>query len=142
MRWLPKKRVLVPFDFSDAAANAIDTALELVDHPSHLDVVYVRRHRSAGDPVELWVSNDEQARKAKRVLDERLQPYLVEGVQTYTRIGDPGREIAALSIDLATELIVIPSHGHQGIDRVLLGSVAERVIRLAACPVLVLRVAA
>jgi nucleotide-binding universal stress UspA family protein len=140
MSWLPKQRVLVPFDFSDASASAIDTALELVPRPSAIDVVYVRRARGAADPVAMWVSDDEQALRAKQTLDERLAARIEAGIRTHARVGDPGREIVRLARELDTDLIVIPSHGRHGLDRILLGSVAERVVRLAPCPVLVLRV--
>jgi nucleotide-binding universal stress UspA family protein len=47
--------------------------------------------------------------------------------------------IADLAKELNANLIVMPSHGRSGVSRLLLGSVAERVLRLANCPVLVLR---
>ena len=53
--------------------------------------------------------------------------------------GDPGNQIVDFAERISAELIVIPSHGRTGIERLLLGSVAERVARLAPCPVLVLR---
>ena len=54
-------------------------------------------------------------------------------------IGDPGHRIADVAAKLGADLIVMPSHGRTGIERMLIGSVAERVLRLAHCPVLVLR---
>ena len=54
-------------------------------------------------------------------------------------IGTPGLEILDYAQEKKVELIVIPSHGHTGIGRFLLGSVAERVVRYSHCPVLVLR---
>ena len=55
------------------------------------------------------------------------------------RDGDPGKEIAAFAEQIGAGVIIIPSHGRSGISRVLMGSVAERVTRLAHCAVLVLR---
>jgi nucleotide-binding universal stress UspA family protein len=55
------------------------------------------------------------------------------------RFGDPGREIAAHAEELHAELIVMPSHGRTGLSRLFIGSVAERVVRLAHCPVLILK---
>jgi nucleotide-binding universal stress UspA family protein len=52
---------------------------------------------------------------------------------------NPGTEIAEYADEIGADLIVIPSHGYHGVKRLLLGSVAERVIRAAHCSVLVLR---
>ena len=60
-------------------------------------------------------------------------------VQIDILFGDPGYRIAEHAQRLGAELIVTPSHGRTGLERILLGSVAERVIRLSHCPVLVLR---
>jgi nucleotide-binding universal stress UspA family protein len=55
------------------------------------------------------------------------------------RIGDPGHEIADCAAEIGADLVVISSHGRKGVKRLLIGSVAERVVRLSHCPVLVLR---
>jgi nucleotide-binding universal stress UspA family protein len=54
-------------------------------------------------------------------------------------IGDLAREIADFAQSCHADLIVLPSHGRTGISRLLIGFVAERVVRRARCPVLVLR---
>ena len=64
-------------------------------------------------------------------------PFL--GAHLHVLFGDPGHEIVDLASEIGAELIIMPSHGRRGVKRVLLGSVAERVARLAECPVLVLR---
>ncbi len=56
-----------------------------------------------------------------------------------TRTGDPGLVITDYATEIGAGLIVIPSHGYHGLKRLVLGSVAERVIRHADCSVLVLR---
>jgi nucleotide-binding universal stress UspA family protein len=53
--------------------------------------------------------------------------------------GDPGQRITAYAEEVGADVIVMPSHGRTGLKRLLLGSVAERVLRLAHCPVLVLK---
>ena len=53
-----------------------------------------------------------------------------------TPIGDPAREILALERQMAADLIVLATHGRKGVRRMLLGSVAEAVLREATCPVL------
>ena len=88
-----------------------------------------------------WVVRDggEAGDRARAHLQARL-----EGRQATTHVLDrsydnPGDDVAALAGDLVADLVVMPTHARKGIDRVLAGSVAERVVRLSRCPVLVLR---
>ena len=62
-----------------------------------------------------------------------------ERIHFAARIGDPGTKIVEYAREIKADLIVMPSHGRTGIKHLLLGSVAERVIRLAECPVMVRR---
>ena len=55
------------------------------------------------------------------------------------QFGDPGHGITDYAEEVGADVIVMPSHGRTGLRRLLIGSVAERVLRLAHCPVLVLR---
>ena len=55
------------------------------------------------------------------------------------RVGSPAREIVQTALVLNSELIVMTTHGHTGLKHLALGSTAERVVRHAACPVLLLR---
>jgi hypothetical protein len=57
----------------------------------------------------------------------------------HVRIGDPVTEILRLAEEIGASLILVGSHGRQGVQRVLLGSVSERVVREALCPVTVAR---
>lgn len=141
MSWLPKKTVVVPVDFSDEAFAALDTALELVADASHLHVVYVLPVLEPAEPGVIWATVDEpsRARHAEQALRERLSEAKVQGVQVAIQFGDPGHEITEYAEQQKADLIVLPSHGRTGLKRLLIGSVAERVIRLAHCPVLVLR---
>jgi nucleotide-binding universal stress UspA family protein len=66
-------------------------------------------------------------------------PRTVSRVVIHVRMGDAEVEIAQLASDLEADLIVVGTHGYKGIDRVLLGSVAEALIRNAPCPVLTYR---
>ena len=59
--------------------------------------------------------------------------------QRFVPMGDPAPSIAGAARDWAADLVVIGSHGREGVDRVLLGSVAEGVARRAPCPVLIVR---
>lgn len=141
MNWLPKKWVIVPVDFSDDSLAAIGTAVQLVADPSHVTVVHVLPEISVLEPTEGWQPIDTQSR-VRRITDtlrERLAAAGHTAVRLEILVGDPGHEIADLAQRENAELIVLPSHGRTGLKRLLIGSVAERVVRLAHCPVLVLR---
>lgn len=141
MPWLPKQTVVVPFDFSDESLGALDTALNFVDDATHLHVIHVLPVLIATEPGVIWENLEDRTRceHAIKGLRERFTAAKYAGVQVEARVGDPGHEIAKFAEDLKAELIVMPSHGRTGLKHLLIGSVAERVVRLAHCPVLVLR---
>ncbi len=141
MSWLQKQKVVVPVDFSDESFTAIAAAIEFVDDPGNVLVVHVLQDLSPMEPGELWGTLDKASRikNATQTLRERLGQEGHPDVTVDVVIGDPGHEITNLSERENAELIVLTSHGRTGIKRLLIGSVAERVTRLAHCPVLVLR---
>lgn len=63
----------------------------------------------------------------------------IERIVTHVRLEAPAEEIAQLAADLEADLVIVGTHGRRGLSRLLLGSVAEGVVRLAPCPVLVVR---
>lgn len=141
MNWLPKKTVVVPVDFSTASADALKTALLLVEKPEDVHVIYVTAPPVAFNYAEGWALDDPATRM--KAAQEHLMSFLKNqnggGVKTIIRDGDPGLLIADYAAEVHADLIVMPSHGYHGVKRLLLGSVAERVLRHANCPVLVLR---
>ena len=141
MKWLPKKTVVVPVDFSEKSIAAVDAALELVDDPSSLHLVHVLPILAATEPGVVWdtVSDDTRREHAEKALREQFPDDKYPGVRFAIAFGDAGHEITAHADRIQAELIVLPSHGRTGLTRLLIGSVAERVCRLAHCPVLVLR---
>ena len=141
MSWLPKNKVIVPVDFSESSLSAIDSALQLVSRPDQVTVVHVLQDFSPLEPGETWHSIDTatRIRHATSALRERMSKPEYAQLKIEVLIGDPGHEIAELAEREKADLIVLPSHGRTGIRRLLIGSVAERVVRLAHCPVLVLR---
>jgi nucleotide-binding universal stress UspA family protein len=141
---LHPKRVLVPVDFSEQAHKAVDEALALTDNPEELTVLHVAPPYSnfeVGDPmIGLHaVSNEERIEQLTDVLHENFSDKKYERIRFQVVLGTPAHEIADFAQKEHAELIVIPSHGRTGLARMLIGSVAERVVRLAHCPVLVLR---
>lgn len=142
MPWQATKRsVLVPFDFSEAAKAALEVARGFVDEPSHVSVLHVVSPPLPTTPGIVWGSFDEEDLKARA--HESLRQALADAgcsdFEAQVALGRAADEIVELARDEGTELIVIPSHSRHGMERLLLGSVSERVVRLAPCPVLVLR---
>ncbi len=141
MSWLPKKSVVVPFDFSEYSGQALETACEFVDDVTHLHVIHVLPVITASEPGMIWDTIDNEARK--RDVERAFRSGFAAGPfhksDFHVMFGDPGREIAAFAERQHAELIVMPSHGRTGLSRILIGSVAERVLRLAHCPVLIIK---
>lgn len=141
MAWLPKKTVVVPIDFSESSADAIVTALGLVEKPAHVHAVHVLLPLEYMAPgvVLSDISEDSRIASTEKFFREFLEKHQAAGVNVIVRLGDPGLNVTEYAGEVKADLIVIPSHGYHGVRRFVLGSVAERVIRHADCPVLVLR---
>lgn len=141
MTYFPKRCVIVPIDFSNESLNALAVGRTLVDAPEHLHVIHVLIDIAPLEAGEVWGVIDPQARlqQAEKSLREKLAAPQYAGVHTAVLLGEPAHSIADYAQQKGAELIVIPSHGRTGITRLLIGSTAERVVRLAHCPVLVLR---
>lgn len=136
---LPQKTV-VPVDFSELSMKGLHRAAEIAgDRP--ILAVHVLPEMSHVDPGVLYGTVTDETRIAN--LEKHLEGVLAEEnlshVSAHALIGDAGRQIAGFAGREKADLIVIPSHGHGFFKHMLLGSVAERVVRLAHCPVLVLR---
>jgi nucleotide-binding universal stress UspA family protein len=141
MAYFPKQPVVVPVDFSAESLAAVVVGRQLVDSPQNLHVVHVLIDITPLEAGEVWGVVDPQARmeQAEKLLREKLAGPQYQGVHVAVLLGEPAHGIANYAQEKHAELIVIPSHGRTGITRLLIGSVAERVVRLAHCPVLVLR---
>jgi nucleotide-binding universal stress UspA family protein len=141
MSWLPKKRVVVPTDFSEESMAAIDTALEIAAGASAIHVVHVLPELVVIEPSVAWatISDEDRIEATEQQLHQALEGEKYRGINVKVLVGDPGHSIADYAQDAKAELIVLPSHGRTGLKRMLIGSVAERVVRLAHCPVLVIR---
>lgn len=141
MQWFHGRRVLVPFDFSDPSLEAVKVGLALASNPDELYVVHVLIQVPATEPAALWDEFHDEKRiaTARESIEEKLNEADIRGMQVHVSIGNPSTDIADYAEEIDAGLIVIPSHGYTGVKRLLLGSVAERVVRLAKCPVLVLK---
>jgi nucleotide-binding universal stress UspA family protein len=144
--------VVVGIDFSELADRAVDHALEMASlrEGSEVHVVYVEPDVWAGaafaPALETAVSADAAVLKVQERAKQRVEhmaPHLrkrqIRRVVAHFRRGSPSENVAQLAADLDADLVVVGSHGHRGVQRLFLGSVAERVSRLARCPVWIVR---
>lgn len=142
MSWsLPRKKVLVPWDFSAASAEALEAALTFVMEPKDVTVLH------AVEPLGAIATMGEQRnREAQEALAETLvkvresvnasgHPNVIAAV----RFGEAHHAISEYVTEHDFELIVMPSRRRKGLKRLLLGSVSEQVVRNVPVPVLLLR---
>src|SRR4051812_45781776 len=144
------KRILVPIDFSKPALRALDYAVALAK-PLGADVtacfvvepIYFAAPYVDGQSGALESLIADQRRIAVGQLSRLRRRYERRGVDLATCVADgiAAETIAAVATRLKAELIVIATHGRTGLSHLLLGSVAERVVRSAPCPVLPVRAA-
>jgi nucleotide-binding universal stress UspA family protein len=136
-------RILFPTDGSEGTESALDHALDHArKYGATLHVLYVIEETYP--VVEAGPADVLNALRAEgeRVLDEvgsRARNAGVESVQTTLIGGSPYRQILQYVDEHDVDLIVMGTHGRRGMDRYLLGSVAEKVVRTADCPVLTVR---
>lgn len=144
---LPIARILAPTDFSDISLETLSTAAELARHfGAELEVLHVIPPVPAlpSDPhynFEVPAYQEALRTDAERRLTEMLLARLGGDASARPRIshGDPAREIVRVADEDRVDLIVIATHGLTGWQHLVFGSVAEKVVRLARCPVLTLR---
>lgn len=142
---------VVGIDFSDLSNHALDQALEVASlNTGEVHVLYVHEENALDaalpTPFNTAASADvalEQVRqrateRAAAVTAKRGQ-LAVSRVVAHIRHGSPALEIAQFAADLDADLVVVGSHGRRGVERIVLGSVAERVSRLTRCPVWIVR---
>jgi nucleotide-binding universal stress UspA family protein len=131
--------VVVAYDFSSFGQAVLDRAVALVSRaPFHVlhFITVVDPHKN--DPDYADRVRDVLAKRVGKAL--AASP-IAEEVQfhVHSRIGRPAEEILQLASEIGADLILIGTHGHTGLTRMVMGSVAERVVREAGCAVLVAR---
>lgn len=142
MSWLPRRCVLVPVDFSDASRESIRVGLELAEGPGGVHLIHVLPPLDSISPGVVWgdMTDERRVESARKFFKEFAEREGVPPEVTLAvRVGDPGLDVAEYAAEIAADLIVVSSHGYHGIRRLLMGSTAERILRHAPCPVLVLR---
>lgn len=141
MNWFEGKKVVVPIDFGELSQQALDESLSMVFRPTDIHVVHVAPDLLAMSPPVGWIDVDDGQRTAniEAAFKKQFSESKYHGIGFKVLFGDPGHSVVDYAQEIDADVIVIPSHGRTGLKRLMLGSVAERVIRLAHCPVLVLR---
>jgi nucleotide-binding universal stress UspA family protein len=142
---LPIKKILCPTDFSDPSYEAIKAASELA---SHFGAEMILLHVVAPAPVSpevmvvppatVPVSEQDLENLAKQSLEEIVGRLHSQGLQARSIVlrGEAADEIVRAADRERVELTALATRGRTGLDRLFFGSVAEKVVRLAKCPVL------
>jgi len=147
-------RLLVPVDFSNCSHAACDLALNLATKlGATVELLHVEETPKWQGFVipELVVSMPDagsaslhefvrtRTRRALEHLVDKLQRAGVAEARHREEAGEPGTVILRIAEEERFDLIVMGTHGRQGFERIVMGSVAERVVRHARCPVLTVR---
>ena len=139
------QRILVPVDFSDSSARALRHAAERAAECSGSLVIV---HVIPADYGWLGIGRDESRdldRSLQRQAANRLRDFADKNAghhvaaELQVRIGQPAEQIIAAARESKCDSIVLSTSGLTGLDRYLIGSVADRVARLAPCPVVLMR---
>jgi nucleotide-binding universal stress UspA family protein len=148
--------IVVGVDFSPASELAVERAFELAAEQTNAEVHLVNVVQTYGPQVTYEMPVDGSALSVLTITEARtrFKAYADKAVQSFVekrgmqpcgrvvahvRFDAIANEIAQLAADLEADLVVVGTHGRRGISRVLLGSSAEATVRLAPCPVLVVR---
>ncbi len=144
------RKVLVGIDFSELGDRALKTAISLAAAAGGKTEVHAAYIESVveGTPVsrkDVHRMDDDVSRVRERVQqilssykEEHGDPAVAE-IAVHVARGAAAQELAHLAAQLRAGLIVVGTHGRRGIRRAVLGSVAESLVRIATCPVLVMR---
>jgi nucleotide-binding universal stress UspA family protein len=129
--------ILVPVDGSPEAENAVGHAVHLADAVgAEIHALYVSGDPESDDSADTSVT--ERGRRALEDVRERADEYGIP-VDTTVAEGDPATTIAEVAETSNADLIVMGTHGRDGVDRLINGSVAEHVGRLVSIPVTTIR---
>ncbi len=146
-------RIVVGIDFSELATRALEEAMELAQRrQGELHVVAVvesahgefipsaDRHQSFVQITDhVRTRLDREAGAALRAFQARSGDGVTLRAIAHVRVGHTAEQLTALAVEIGADLVVVGTHGRRGMQRLVMGSVAEKTVRLAPCPVLVVR---
>lgn len=141
------KTILVPTDFSKFADEGVQRAVQLAElthatihlvHASELPTMVGALDVPLTVPPEFF---DRIRDSAQSQLDQCAKTVRAAGLEAHVHLAcdTPARAILEAAVQVGADLIVMGTHGRTGMKHVLLGSVAERIVRLATCPVLTVK---
>jgi nucleotide-binding universal stress UspA family protein len=139
------RQILCPVDFSDTSRHALEHAVAIAGwYESRLTLLHVMGQPFVAQPPLLFAdfAGPVLLESERKAFEDRLHLWLVDarakGLSTETVLteGRPERRILDRAASLPADLIVLGTHGRSGFEHLLLGSVAEKVLRQARCPVL------
>jgi len=141
------KRILVPIDFSGHSKNALKYAIPFArQFRASIDLLYVVEptiYPADFSFGQIGFPNVEEELRTRGALElATLVKRQIRGrvpARTAVRTGKPFYEINQYALESRIDLIIIATHGHSGVEHILFGSTAEKVVRRAPCPVLVVR---
>lgn len=143
----PFQKILAPYDFSAQSEHALQFAADLARrYEAPISVVHICDPNWFSVPESFLLYKPSQLPQLMAGLEKKLEPVKhallaanVMQVKTQVLQGTPYAEIVRLAKTDGFDLIVMGTHGRAGVSHALLGSVAERVVRNAHCPVLTIR---
>lgn len=137
-------KILIPIDFSTVGQSALEMATSLArDQGAKLIIVHVEEPPIAYGGGELYYGLEEPDREQlKKMLSEVHPTDPAVAYEHRLLVGSPASAIVFLAEQENVDMIVLPTHGRTGLMRLLMGSVAEEVVRKAKCPVLTVKAAA
>ncbi len=141
------QRILVPIDGSETSTRAFSTALRIASETgAKLEPLYVidlQPMTYAAPGFDASIVRDafvEEGEHLKKETLAKMQRENVKGAPRVVEVEPPGGDIAQRILqeadDMRADLVVMGTHGRRGVRRLVLGSVAERFVRIARCPVL------
>lgn len=134
------RKVLFPTDFSDAGKHALELATSLArDGGGSLVIVHVEEPPTAYGGGELYYVQEPDREELKKRLAAVMPADPAVSCVHKLLVGDPAEAIIQVADSERVDLIVMGTHGRRGLTRLLMGSVAEAVVRRAACPVLTVK---
>jgi nucleotide-binding universal stress UspA family protein len=141
------QRILVPIDFSEHSKNALKYAVPFAEKfKASIDLIYVVEptiYPADFSFGQIGFPNVEEEMRTRG--SDELQNLITKEIadkvssRKIVRTGKPFYEINQYALEENISLIIIATHGHTGMEQILFGSTAEKVVRKAPCPVLVVR---
>ena len=143
------KRILVPYDFSPVSEHALDFACQIAGKiESEIMLLNVIEHPTADsfktmgiqnvDPMEqLYIKK--MYEKVSEKLDEIVSQHPDGMISTKIQLGNPFNTIIDQVVEERAELLVVGTEGAEGLNEYFIGSISEKIVRNASCPVITLR---